>query len=71
MTYDAVNLLADAIRRADSVDPAQIRNALAHTSGFQGITGTITFDPNGDPVKSAVILKFQDGDAVYYQTIEP
>lgn len=41
--YDALNLLADAIRRADSVEPAAIRDALAETRGFQAVTGEISY----------------------------
>ena len=43
--YDTVNLLADAIRRAGSVDPASIRVALAATTGFPGIVGAISYEP--------------------------
>jgi branched-chain amino acid transport system substrate-binding protein len=45
---------------------------LAATKNFQGATGTITFDENGDPVnKVAVILKFENGTSVYVKTIKP
>ena len=36
-------LLFDAIERAGSADPAKIRNALAATKGYEGVTGNITF----------------------------
>ena len=45
LTYDAVLLVADAIRRSGSIDHKRIRDALAATTGFQGATGTITFGP--------------------------
>ncbi len=58
LTYDAVHILADAIKRSGSTEPSKIQAALARTSGFQGATGTITFDINGDPVNNkAVIMK--------------
>lgn len=41
--YDAVMVLADAIRRAGSTDRTKIRDALANTRFYKGITGTITF----------------------------
>lgn len=41
--YDTVNLLADAITRAGSTDPAAIRDALAATRDFKGVTGTISY----------------------------
>ena len=70
--YDAVMVLADAIRRAQSLDHGKIRDTLAATKNFQGATGTITFDENGDPVnKDAVILKFENRTSVYVKTIKP
>ena len=58
LSYDTVHLLADAIRRAGSTAPEAIRNALAETQGFNGVTGTITFDENGDPEKPVVMIRF-------------
>lgn len=70
--YDAVMVLADAIRRAQSLDHGKIRDTLAATKNFQGATGTITFDENGDPVnKDAVVLKFANGTSVFVKTIKP
>ncbi|MGD9365107.1 MAG: ABC transporter substrate-binding protein [Desulfobacteraceae bacterium] len=69
--YDAVHLLADAIERAGTVDRSKIRAALARTRGFEGVTGTISFDNYGDPVKSVVIMKIQDGRPVYFKQITP
>jgi branched-chain amino acid transport system substrate-binding protein len=70
--YDAVMVLADAIRRAQSLKHKKIRDALAATKNFQGATGTINFDENGDPVnKVAVILKFENGSPSYVKTIKP
>lgn len=68
LTYDAVHLLADAIKRAGSTEPSKIQAALARTSGFQGVTGTITFDENGDPVnKKAVFMKFINGKWTFFK----
>jgi branched-chain amino acid transport system substrate-binding protein len=70
--YDAVMVLADAISRAQSLEHKKIMAALAATKNFQGATGTITFDENGDPVnKVAVILKFENGSSSYVKTIKP
>ena len=70
LAYDAVYLLADAVRRANSLDPHRIRDSLSSTKNFQGVTGTITLDRNGDPLmKSAVILKFDKGEIIYHKTI--
>ncbi len=72
LSYDAVNVLADAIKRAKSTDSQKIQQALANTKNFPGITGNITFDENGDPVdKAAVILKFKNREIEYVKTIIP
>jgi len=59
--YDAYMLILDAIQRAGAVDPGKIRDALADTRGFEGVTGVITLDSNGDAVKSAIVLKVEGG----------
>ncbi|MDI3547611.1 MAG: branched-chain amino acid transport system substrate-binding protein [Halanaerobiales bacterium] len=71
MTYDAYNLLLDAIERAGSTDPNAIRDALAATEGFVGAAGTITIDENGDAIRPAVVLKVKDGAFHYEATINP
>lgn len=71
LAEDCVFLFVDAVKRAQSFEPARIRDAIASTEGFQGVTGRISFDKNGDPVKPAVILKFENGTSVYVKTVEP
>lgn len=71
LTCDAVDLIADAIRRAGAFQPADIRTALAETTDFKGITGDIRFDEFGDPVKPVVILKFEKGTAVLHDIVSP
>ncbi|MDP2752160.1 MAG: branched-chain amino acid ABC transporter substrate-binding protein [Rhodocyclaceae bacterium] len=51
--YDAVMVVVDAIKRADSADPAKILAVLPHTN-YQGVTTKITFDANGDLKDSAI-----------------
>lgn len=72
LAYDAVSVLADAIGRAESSSRSRIREALAHTRSFSGVTGKITFDRNGDPIdKSAVIMAITNGESTYYHTFRP
>lgn len=71
LAYDTVMLAADAILRAGSLEPSKIRESIAQTHNFQGVTGKITFDNNGDPIKSVVIKKIADGQVQYLKTIEP
>ncbi len=72
LTYDSFLLLAHAITRANSIDPSKIRDALAATNGFKGVTGEISFDENRNPrSKPAVILKYEKGATVYFKTFQP
>lgn len=73
LAWDSVNLLADAARRAGSSDAGPIRDALSATSGFIGITGTITLkDGKGTPVnKPVVVLKNTDGTMHYIGSVVP
>ncbi|MCL6611580.1 MAG: ABC transporter substrate-binding protein [Peptococcaceae bacterium] len=60
--YDAVNLAADAIRAAGSAEPAKFKEKLAETKNWQGVSGTITFDRDREPVKSPVyLMEVKDG----------
>lgn len=69
--FDAYCVILDAIQRANKVDPVAIRDALAKTANFKGVTGTITIDQDGNAVKSAVILQVKDGKFTYLTTVEP
>lgn len=51
LAYDAILLLADAIQRAGTTDSEPLREELAKTKDFPGLTGEITFTPAGDAVK--------------------
>lgn len=72
LTYDAIHLLADAIRRSGSTERVRIRDSLARTSGFKGAAGTITFDENRDPIqKEAVFMQYIKGKWTYLSSIAP
>jgi branched-chain amino acid transport system substrate-binding protein len=56
-TYDSVQLLFDAVRRAGSWDPDAVRDELAATEGYEGITGAITIDEStGNRVDVPVVI---------------
>ena len=51
LAYDAANIILDAIDRADSTDPQDIRDKIASTHNYEGVVGTYTgFDDKGDVV---------------------
>jgi branched-chain amino acid transport system substrate-binding protein len=72
LAFDAVMLLADAMKRAASLTGEDIRQALAKTVNFQGATGIFSFDENGDPKnKDVIIIQFKEGQRVFHKTLRP
>jgi branched-chain amino acid transport system substrate-binding protein len=69
--YDSVYLLADAMKRAGTTDPAKVNAAIAATRDFPGVTGKITLDAHRNPTKSAVMLQVKNGKFAYVETIAP
>jgi branched-chain amino acid transport system substrate-binding protein len=69
--YDAAKLLADAIKRAGGTESQKLRDAIATTKDFPGVSGKITINAERNADKPAVILTIRDGALHYYETIEP
>ena len=59
--YDAAKIMFDAIKRSPSLDGPAIRDALAATKDFPGVTGTVTFNENRDAVKPIVMIEIKPG----------
>ncbi len=60
--YDAVMVMVDAMVKAGSAEPAKYLPVLAKTSGYKGVTGTISFDEKGDIKNGALTLFTYKGD---------
>lgn len=71
LSYDGTNILIDAIKRANSVEPEKIREALAVTKNYPAITGATTLNETHDAVKNAVIIEMKDGKQVFKATVKP
>lgn len=71
LAYDAMMVLADSIKRANGTECAALRDAIAQTKDFKGITGVITLDAERNAVKPAVVLELRDKQFVYKETINP
>lgn len=71
LTYDAANVLFDAITRSGKADSQSIRDALASTEDFQGVTGAITYNGTGDPVKGAVVVRVADKKFSFDSAVNP
>ena len=71
LAYDATRLLVDAITRAGTTEGSKLREALATTRFFKGVTGDINIDKDRNAVKPAVVLKLQDTRYIYETKIQP
>jgi branched-chain amino acid transport system substrate-binding protein len=69
--YDAMKVLADSIKRAGTTEEPKLRDAIAATKNFPGVTGVISIDQERNAVKPAVVLKLQDRKYIYVETINP
>jgi branched-chain amino acid transport system substrate-binding protein len=70
--YDSMRVLAESIRRAGTTDGAKLRDAIAATKGFVGVTGTINLGPDRDPIdKKLVVLEIRNGTTVVKASVDP
>lgn len=59
--YDLGKYIADAIKRAGSTEPEAIKDALAGTENFVGVTGSFSMGADHNPIKSIVVIGLKDG----------
>ena len=69
--YDALYVLADAIKRAGGTEGPKLREALAATKNFAGASGVTTIDKDRNASKPATIIALKDGKAVFFKTVAP
>lgn len=69
--YDSAMVLFDAIKRAGTTEGKQLRDAIAQTKDFPGVTGKITLDADRNATKPAVVLEIKGGKLVYRETVNP
>ncbi len=69
--YDAAAVLFDAVKRAGTTEPKALRDALAQTKNFDGVSGVITIDKNRNAEKSAVVIRITGGKGKYETTVQP
>jgi len=72
LTYDAMTLAANSIAAAGKTDRSTVRDAMASTRSFDGVTGHFVY-PEGarEPAKSAVIMQIKEGGFHWVSTVEP
>ena len=72
LAYDTARVLADAIKRAGKTDGPSLRDAIAATKGFQGVTGTINLGPDRNPQgKKLVIVEIKNGQLSLKASVDP
>lgn len=69
--YDATLILVEAMERAGDLSPAKIRSEISKTSGYKGVTGVITLNSQRNAVKSAVVLKVEQGNFKFQNSVDP
>lgn len=77
LTWDAMQIVVEGIRNCGDItgdvtaDRECIRDGMAEIDSLEGITGTMSFDEEGDPVKCAVIARIEGGEFVFHQEVCP
>jgi len=69
--YDSAMVLADAIKRAGTTAGPELRNALAATKDYNGVTGLTTIDAKRNATKAAVVITVKDGKFKFVESIAP
>ncbi len=67
--YDAAKLLIASLKSAKTLDHASVKDAIAGTTNFDGVSGNITIDKNHDAQKSAVIIQVKNNKFNYFTTV--
>lgn len=71
MGYDAALVLGEALKKAPDLSPQAIRDAVAQTKDFQGVTGKITINGERNAVKPAVVVKVDGVINRFVTTVNP
>ncbi len=78
LTWDSLGLMVQAIKDTGGLsgdikaDRTKVKDALAAIKSFPGITGAMTFTPDGDPKKCAVVVKINDaGEFAFHKSVCP
>jgi len=69
--YDGAGVLFDAMKRAGGTDKEKLRDAIAATKNYEGVTGSITINDQRNATKSAKVLTIKDGKFRFVETIAP
>jgi branched-chain amino acid transport system substrate-binding protein len=69
--YDAAKIAIAAMEKAKDLSGPAIRDEIAKTKEFPGVTGIISIDEDHNAVKPAVVLEIKDNQGRYVATVQP
>lgn len=69
--YDLGYLFADALTKAGEVNSEKLKDALAATKDFKGVTGNVSIDANHNPVKSVTVIEMRNGEPTFLKKLDP
>lgn len=69
--YDSGKILAAAMERTTELTPENIRNEIAKTKDFPGVTGSVTLDAERNAAKPAVIVQVQGDQRKFITNMAP
>ncbi len=69
--YDALKIIAAAIQRAGSLDGKAIRDQIAATKDYEGVSGTITMGADRNPIKPVAMIEIANGQMNFAGWIQP
>lgn len=71
LSFDATNLVLEALVRANSTDPKKVNEEIEKTVDFKGVTGSITIDDLHNARKSTFVVELKNGDESAVTIVEP
>ena len=69
--YDALHIWANAARRAGSLDKKLIRDQIATTKDYDGVSGKTTMGPDRNPQKPVAMIKIENGQMNFAGWVNP
>ncbi|MGC4015675.1 MAG: ABC transporter substrate-binding protein [Luteolibacter sp.] len=69
--YDSAMVLAEAMKRAGTTEGAKLRDAIAATKDYEGVSGKMSLNADRDAVKALVFIKIENGAFKYSATVNP
>ena len=69
--YDALHIWAEAVKRAGTLDTKAVRDQIAATKDYQGVSGTISMGPDRNPIKPVAMIKIENGQMNFAGWVSP